>query len=104
MAILIVSTAPDRRTAQRLASLLLQRRLAACVSFKEGFISTYRWKGKIEKSGETLLLIKTVRKNFIKIKKLMDEFHPYEVPELLSFRIEQGSADYLKWLTAELRS
>ena len=47
--------------ARRLAAQLISRRLAACVNALPGVESTFRWKGKIERCRETLLLIKIGR-------------------------------------------
>ncbi len=101
--LLVLSTAPDARTAGRLASLLLRERLAACVSFKEGFVSRYRWKGRIEKQKETLLIIKTTQNKFLKLKKVLSANHPYEVPEILAVPVTGGSKKYMKWLQEETR-
>ena len=102
-AIVVLTTAPSRRVAERLAELLVRRKLAACVSFTEGFVSLYPWKGKIERQKEALLFVKTTDKNFVRVKKAIEANHPYEVPEILGLPIKRGSAAYLKWLNATLK-
>ena len=102
-AILIFTSAPDLKSARSLAKLLVENKLAACVSFKEGFTSFYRWKGKVENAREVLLFIKSSKKKFVKIKQLINRIHPYEVPELIALPIVQGSPEYLSWLRRSLK-
>ena len=102
-AVLILTTVPDLKTARLLARSLVEKKLAACVSFKEGFVSFYRWKGKLEKASEVTLFIKSSREKFSKIKKHILRIHPYEVPELIGVPITQGSSEYLSWLRQSLK-
>ena len=102
-AILVITTAPDLKTAQWLAKSLVQKKLAACVSFKGGFTSFYRWKGKIDRAREAVLFIKSSRAKFAKIKQHVCRVHPYEVPELIAVSISRGSSEYLAWLAQSLK-
>lgn len=95
---LLLTAVPDARSAEKLARLLVKRRLAACVSFRDGFISCYTWKGRFEKQREALLLIKTSRKCLPQTRALLERHHPYEVPEILSISISQAAGPYRKWL------
>ena len=101
--LVILTTTPDLKSARRLARVLVQKKLAACVSLRGGFVSLYRWKGKLETSREVLLLIKTVRTKFSPVEKLIRATHPYELPEIIGLPIVKGSADYLSWLNKLLR-
>ena len=101
--IVVLTTAPDAKTARALAKRLVAGRSAACVSVKEGFVSYYRWKGKVVKAQEALLLIKSEKGKFAKIKRTLQAAHPYEVPEIISLPIVQGSSEYLSWLSASLK-
>lgn len=101
--IVILSTAPDIKTAQSIAKSLVKKKLAACVSVREGWLSFYQWKGKVENAKETLLLIKTTKKNFCKVEKAIKAAHPYEVPEIISVPITRGSAEYLSWLNGSVQ-
>ena len=101
--IVVLTTAPDAKTARALAKRLVVERSAACVSLKEKFVSYYRWKGKVEKAQEVLLLIKSEKRLFARIKRTLQAAHPYEVPEIISIPIAQGSSEYLSWLGASLK-
>lgn len=100
----VLSTTPDMRSARRIARLLLQKKLAACVSYNAGWTSVFCWKKKLTTSSEVLLLAKT---SFGKLKALQKEIlraHPYEVPEVLALPVASGSAGYLGWLGKSLAS
>ena len=94
----VFTTAPDKKTATRLAQGLVREKLAACVTQVPGAVSTYRWKGKVARSKETLLTIKTSGKKLKPAMHFLEKTHPYDVPELLAVRVGAGSKKYLKWL------
>jgi periplasmic divalent cation tolerance protein len=96
----IVSTAaPTREAAVSLAALLVSERAAACVQVLGPIASTYRWKGAVETSDEWLLLIKSSRRRFGSIERIIRENHPYELPEILVSPVTGGSGTYLAWLS-----
>jgi len=86
--------------ADTLAAALLERRLVACVNVIPGVSSRYRWKGKLEKEDESLLILKTTSDQIAGIGEALDELHPYDVFELLSLPVEEGNAGYLRWVSA----
>ena len=96
--ILCLCTCPDKKNAQSIAKILLEKKLAACVNIIPGIMSMYRWQGKIQQDDEVLLLIKTRAINYSPLEKTIIQHHPYDVPEVLSFNIETGFADYLRWV------
>jgi len=97
---IVMSTAPSREVALALAKTLVGRRLAACVNVIP-CTSVYRWEGEVKQDDEHLMVIKTRRTYIDDIRDLFAEQHPYDLPELVSMEMEDGSADYLKWLGAE---
>lgn len=96
--LLALSTCPDAGTAARIARVLVDERLAACVNQVAGVRSTYRWRGEIRNDAEMLLLIKTTRGQFDALRARLAALHPYEVPELIAVEIDAGSPAYLDWL------
>ncbi len=100
--LLVLSTCPDRETAERLAGVLVEQRLAACVNIVPGLTSVYRWQGRIEKDAELLLLIKTEAAHFSSLAETIRANHPYELPEVVAVTLSNGSADYLNWITTTL--
>jgi len=100
---LVLTTVKTRAKAERVAKKIVGEKLAACVNVVPSISSTYRWKGKIEHSRETLLLIKTSGEKLDKLVKRIEELHSYEVPEIIALPIERGLPEYLKWLRESLR-
>lgn len=95
---MIFVTCPHRKSANKIADALLKKKLIACANIVSNLKSKYWWKGKIESSDETLLIMKTKRKLFNTAKKEIKSLHPYDVPEIICVRIAEGSKDYLNWV------
>lgn len=101
--IVVLSTCSGNEEAEKLARLLLEERLAACVNIVPGLRSFYRWKGAIESAGECLLIVKSSRELFDRLRAALEKAHSYEVPEVLALPVVDGSDQYLDWLQANLR-
>lgn len=86
--------------AERIATDLIERRLAACVQ-RLPIRSTYRWEGKVERDDEILLLVKTSRRSVESLIGAVIELHSYDVPAITVVDIVDGSAEYLAWVDAE---
>jgi periplasmic divalent cation tolerance protein len=102
--IVVLSTCANQEEAERLARLLVDQRLAACVNVIPGIRSYYRWKGVVEAAGECLLIVKSSRDLFASLTAVLGKAHSYEVPEALAIPIVDGAANYLNWLGGNLRS
>lgn len=102
-AIVVFMTAANGEEAARLADLLVGAHLAACVQILPEMESVYRWRGKIERQSEILLLAKTTRARFEELEREVRALHSYETPEIVAVPLSVGSAPYLQWLTASLQ-
>lgn len=98
--IIIYATFPDFKTAQKIIDMLIKTELIACGNIFKIF-SIYKWQGKIEKSPEYGVFIKTTKKNYKKVEEYIKNNHPYEVPEIISWAIDRGLKSYLTWLDSE---
>jgi periplasmic divalent cation tolerance protein len=98
MVSIIYSTTGSREEARRIAHVLVQERLAACVHIIPRIESVYRWKGKIEEAEESVLLVKTTEKNVEKTMHRIRDLHSYEVPEILVFPPVGGLKEYLAYV------
>ena len=99
----VLVTAPDVKTAEKLARGLVEAKLAACVNVVSGVVSHYRWHGKLCRDREVLLVIKTRAPLFSALKRFVKDNHPAKVPEIVALPILEGSRDYLAWLSQETR-
>jgi len=101
--IVVLSTCSSEEEAERLARLLVDQRLAACVNIMPRIRSFYRWKGEVESAEEWLLVIKSSRHLFDAMRIELEKAHSYELPEVLAMPVVDGSANYLNWLAANVR-
>jgi periplasmic divalent cation tolerance protein len=97
-AIIVFMTAADGEEAGRLAEMLVEKRLAACVQILPEMESVYRWQGKVERQREVLLLAKTTRSTFEELEREVRARHSYETPEIVALPLTAGSSPYLQWL------
>lgn len=93
----ILTTVSKKSDAERLATLLIEEKLAGCVNIIKTD-SVYRWKNKIKKEPEFLLLIKT-GKHYDRVERFIKKVHPYELPEIVALPLAKGYKRYLNWLT-----
>lgn len=100
----VLTTAGSVDEARRIAEVLLDRKLAACVNIVSRVQSIYRWKGKTEESEEWLMLIKTTAPLFERVRDTIRELHSYELPECLCLAVEDGSEQCLQWLDDVVRT
>ena len=99
--ILVFITASSEKEGEKIATVLVKERLAACVNMIGGMKSTFRWKGQISAEQEVFLIAKTKDRLFEKLKKRVVELHSYEVPEILALPILAGFDKYLNWIEEE---
>lgn len=97
----VSTTVDDRRVADKLAKILLQKRLTSCVQVIGPITSNYWWNGKTELAKESLCLIKARSDDYPEIESAIRKVHPYEVPEILAVPILRGSPEYFRWIRKE---
>src|SRR5919109_130238 len=103
-AITVFMTAASGEEATRLADMLVGAHLAACVQIMPEMESVYRWKGKIERESEVLIIAKTVTSKFAELEREVRALHSYETPEIVALPIIAGSTPYLGWLAENLQA
>jgi periplasmic divalent cation tolerance protein len=96
--VLALVTAPELRTARKLAKAALEHRLVACANLVPGVESHYWWRGKIAKSKEALLLFKTAPSKLQLLEELIVAKHPYDTPEFIVLYVKAGNRRYLDWV------
>ena len=99
----VTTTTATETEAGRIATALVEQRLAACVQIEGPLKSTYQWQGQIEQSQEWRCCAKTRDTLFAAVSQTIRQLHPYECPEILATPILAGSETYLAWLDAELQ-
>lgn len=94
----VLTTAGSEEEAGRIAELLVERRLAACVQVVGPIVSRYRWQGAVEEEREWQCLAKTTRAAYEAVEAAIREVHSYDEPEIIATPIVAGSAGYLAWV------
>jgi periplasmic divalent cation tolerance protein len=102
--VLALSTVATAEDGERIARSLVEKGVAACVNVVPGVVSFYRWKGRLERDAEVLLVIKTRGERFEDLKAALLAEHPYELPELVALPIAAGHERYLEWLADGVRA
>lgn len=97
------STTDSREEADAICTAVVEARLAACAQVSGPIRSTYWWHGKIERSDEYFLAMKTTRDQFDELARLIRASHSYDVPDIVAVPIIDGAADYLDWINSETR-
>ncbi len=96
--ILVLTTAGSKDEARKIGRALVERLLAACVNIVPQVGSIYRWEGEIEEAEEWLLIVKTTRSAFERVRDAITELHSYDLPECISVSIDEGNLAYLSWI------
>lgn len=102
-AVIAFSTIDSEKEAMKIARVLVEAHLAACVNIVPKVTSIYEWKGEVCEETELLLMIKTQQNRIEELKATLGEIHPYEVPEFVVLPITDGLPDYLNWVFANTK-
>jgi periplasmic divalent cation tolerance protein len=101
--LIVVTTFASLEDAKKMAYLLIESRLAACVQIQEGIHSIYRWEGKMCNENEVLLSAKTIADKWMDISNFIKSHHPYDLPEVIAYVPEKYEAQYGKWVESEVK-
>lgn len=96
--IVVLVTTHKLAEARKIARTLVEKQYAACVNILPQISSVYRWKDKIRRDPEILLVIKTRRHRFRQLSQCVESMHSYETPEVVVLPIVDGAANYLNWI------
>ncbi|UCC81314.1 MAG: divalent-cation tolerance protein CutA [Candidatus Zixiibacteriota bacterium] len=101
--LVVYVTCGSEEEARRLASMLVENRLAACVNVTD-VSSVYEWKGKIENDREKLLIIKTIEQKFGELEEFVKKNHSYQCPEIIALEVKAGSKEYIEWANSVIKA
>ena len=99
---LVLSTVSGEEEGVKIAAHLVENGFAACVNVVPAIRSVYRWKGKMYDEKESLLLVKTSKEFFKKVESEIRKVHSYDLPEVISVTIAEGSEPYIGWILDSL--
>lgn len=101
--IIVLVTTKDKAEAEKISQVLLSEKLIACANIISPVASCFSWKGKIDRTEECLVVMKSRLDLFGEVSARVKALHSYEVPEVLGLPVIEGSRDYLDWMNANLR-
>lgn len=99
----VLITVPRGGKAGELAEGMVEERLASCVNLVPEIVSVYRWRGRVHRDAETLLVVKTTAARLKALEAWVKRRHPYETPEFLVLSATGGSKEYLTWLAEQAK-
>lgn len=99
--IIVITTFPTKKDAQRISRALISKSLAACCQIIGPIQSHYIWRNKVNASKEYLCLIKTAENRYKILEKTIKTMHPYQIPEIIAVNICKGYSPYLKWINTQ---
>jgi periplasmic divalent cation tolerance protein len=98
---IVYVTAASRDDALRLGRAMVDERLAACANVLDGMTSVYRWEGAVREDQEVVLILKTRTELVGPLTERVRQLHPYDCPCVISWRVDRGNPDYLRWIENE---
>jgi periplasmic divalent cation tolerance protein len=102
--IVVLVTCGSVEEGRRIGRALVEARLAACVNVLPAPVeSIYRWKGRVHRAAEFLMIIKSSGPRFAALEEMITRLHSYEVPEIIALPIGQGAKGYLAWWSDAIR-
>jgi periplasmic divalent cation tolerance protein len=102
--VMVYVSASSRIEAERIARVLLDERLVACVNVVDSVFSFFHWEGKVESGEECLLIMKSRVDLFVVLEERVRALHSYDVPEIVAVPIVLGSMAYFDWMRSVLKS
>jgi periplasmic divalent cation tolerance protein len=100
---IVLVTCGSTAEARNIGRSVVEKKLAACANILAGVESIYRWKGKVERAREVLVVMKTTAACLRKLEREAKRLHSYDVPEFIVLPVVAGSREYLKWVGDSVR-
>jgi periplasmic divalent cation tolerance protein len=102
--LVILVTVVNRKEAVRIGEEMVSAKLAACANIIPRIQSIYRWKGKVVKAQEALLILKSTRPRYRALEKAIKAMHTYETPEIIGLPVKEGLDQYIGWVRSQTHS
>jgi periplasmic divalent cation tolerance protein len=102
--LVILVTTANRKEAVRIGEGMVNVKLAACANIIPRIESIYRWKGKVVKTQEVLLILKSTKPRYRALEKAIKTMHTYETPEIIALPVKEGLDQYIGWVCSETHS
>ena len=101
--LVVMVTASSQKDAVKIGEAMVNAKLAACANIISEIQSIYRWKGKVVKDEEALLILKSTKPRYRALEKAIKAMHAYEIPEIIALPVKKGHDKYIEWVGSETR-
>ncbi len=98
---IIFTTCGSKEDADKLARLLVEKRLAACAQVSGTITSFYWWEDKLQEDTEWQVKFKVLASNYEKAERLIKENHPYDLPQIIALPVERALSEFINWVAKE---
>ena len=102
--IVLHTTVSKIEDARKIVEILLRKKLVGCAQIDGPIESMYTWKDVVEVEQEYRLSVKTTSGLAARVIEMIQNHHPYELPEIVGNRLEYCSEDYKNWLIGEVNN
>ena len=92
----MITTESSKTNALRLAKVLIQKKLAACVSMKQ-ISSIYKWNDDIEETKEFEITIKSKPEFKDDLIDFLHKFSTYDIPQII-YKKYHSEMKYYEWM------
>ena len=99
---LLITTVASQEEANALAQKAVENNLAACAQVQAPCQSIYKWQGQLESAIEYPIHFKTNELKKGALIQFIKEHHLYDVPEIISIKLDEVDSEYATWLHAQL--
>ncbi|QDF68253.1 divalent-cation tolerance protein CutA [Shewanella sp. SNU WT4] len=96
--LLVLTTCPDKATAQTIAKAVISAQLAACAQIGQAIESIYQWQGEMQVESEIPLQFKCSQSQYVPLQQTLLQLHPYEVPQIVAVPLSYGLPAYFNWI------
>lgn len=97
----VYATTSGRAEAERIGRAAVAARLAACANVISGVTAFYRWKDKLQRGREAVLILKTTSTRLRRLIAKVKQLHSYDCPCIEAIRVDAGFKPYLDWVARE---
>lgn len=103
--ILVYVTCDNVEQAEKIGEEVMNKKLCACVNIFKEMQPMFFWPpktGKIDKSKEVVLIIKSMKSKYDEIEKEVFRLHTYDVPCIFAIPVISVADSYWRWFKEEM--
>ena len=100
--IAVFTTTDNLEEARKLATTLVEKKLAACTQISE-IESFYTWENDVQNDQEFRIMFKTTKDKYKDVEKAILKIHSYDLPAIYAVDVDELYKPYGDWLNESLK-